>query len=66
LLFIYYQLCEPSSIKFEVTRELIVGLVARCTGAFVVIVIMLGGGGRVVMGGRVVTGGRVAVACVIK
>lgn len=53
-------------MEFEDPKELIVGLVARCTGALVVIVIMLMGGGRVVVGGRVFIGGRVAVAWVTK
>lgn len=52
----------PSSIALEDTK-FVVGLVAICIGAFVDIVIMLAGGGRVA-GGRVIIVGLVTVACV--
>lgn len=56
----------PSSIVLEVTTELIVGLVATCTGAFVDNVIILAGGGRVAGGGLVFVGGLVTAVCVTK
>lgn len=57
--------CIPSSIEL-IDTKLVVGLVANCNGAFVDIVMMLGGGGRVAVGGLVIIGGLVTVACVTK